>query len=157
MTPAELKTIRESLGLPLQWVATQARVQLRTAQYWEAGRNAVPEDVAEMLRGIDAQLWGIIDQMVRQVGAMIKEAGTPQQVDLVRYRNDADLWRYQPDFRPLPATCHGMLLSRAQRALEPLKVPIRIVYMQPEAYGRWLDGRADSSELRAQWASEQVL
>lgn len=156
MTNAELKTLRESLGLPLQWVADQAHVRLRTAQYWEQGRNPVPGDVAQMMRRVDAHLWDIVAQAVAQVKAAADEAGSlPGQIDLVRYRTDADLWRYQPDFAPLPATCHGMMLSRVIHALEPLHVAIRIVYMQPETYESWLDDRADSAEMRAQWAAEQ--
>lgn len=156
MSPAEFKTIRESLGLPVQWVADQAGVRLRTAQYWEQGRNAVPEDVAQMLRGIDAQLWQLVAQAVDQIKSAADEAGgLPGQIDLIRYRTDADLWRYMPDFSPLPATAHGMLLSRLMRELEPLKTAIRITYMQPDVYDSWLDGRPDSSAMRAQWASLQ--
>ncbi len=47
MTPAELKTLRESsLGLSAQWLADRAGVLQRSVQYWEAGRSRVPEDVA---------------------------------------------------------------------------------------------------------------
>lgn len=157
MTAAELKTLRESLGLPLQWVADQAGVRLRTAQYWESGRSSIPDDVAQQLRDIDERLWGIVDQLAKQVQEMVDEAGAPEQIDLVRYRHDDDLWKFQPDFKPLPATCHGMLLSRAQRAVAPLRVPVRIVYMQPEAYMLWLDGRQDGPDLRARWAAEQEM
>ena len=53
MTPAELKTIRESLGLTVQWLADRAGVKLRTVQYWESGRSGVPADVSELLLRID--------------------------------------------------------------------------------------------------------
>ena len=39
MTSAELKTLRESLGLPVQWLAERANVQRRSVEYWEAGRS----------------------------------------------------------------------------------------------------------------------
>lgn len=55
MTPAELKTLRESLGLPVQWLAERANVQRRSVEYWEAGRSKVPDDVAELMLQIDAQ------------------------------------------------------------------------------------------------------
>ncbi|MDD3757721.1 MAG: DUF1870 family protein [Advenella sp.] len=158
MTPAEMKTIRESLGLSAQWVANQAGVKLRTVQYWESGRNAVPDDVAQMLIGIDGQLWGIVAQAVDQIRQAADEAGAlPEQLDLIRYRKDEDLWHFQPEFSPLPATCHAMLLSRLIREIEPLKIPVRIIYMQSEKYILWLDGQADSADLRAEWASEQEI
>lgn len=153
MTAAELKTLRESLGLTLKWVADQAGVKLRTAQYWEQGENQVPADVAEMLKNVNNQLWAMVEQTSETIKEAIKEHGSPAQIDLVRYRTDADLWRFQPEFSPLPATCHGMLLSRIMREIDFL--PVRIIYMQPENYEAWLNGRKDSSELRARWASEQ--
>lgn len=158
MTSAEMKTLRESLGLPVQWLADQAGVKARTVQYWEAGRNAVPEDVALMLKSIDAQIWNIVGNAVSQIKeAAEMEGALPEQLDLIRYRTDEDLWHYQPEFKPLPATCHGMLLSRLTREIGPLKIPVHIIYMQPEKYNAWLNGRHDSSELRSQWASEQKI
>ena len=35
MTSAELKTLRESPGLPVQWLAERANVQRRTVEYWK--------------------------------------------------------------------------------------------------------------------------
>lgn len=155
MTGAELKTIRESLGLPLQWVADQAGVQLRSAQYWESGQRSVPEDVADMVRRIDRAIWHRVAEAVGQISAAADEVGNlPEQIDLLRYRTDADLWRYQPDFAPLPATCHGMMLARFAREIQPLGVTVSIVYMQPDRYEVWLAGRADSAALRAAWAGE---
>lgn len=158
MNAAEMKTLRESLGLTVKWLADQAQVKERTVQYWEAGRNAVPEDVAGMLKSIDAQIWNIVGHTVLQIKKLAdSEAELPERLDLIRYRTDEDLWHYQPEFKPLPATCHGMLLSRLIRKLDPLSIPVHIVYMQPEKYNTWLNGRHDSSELRSQWASEQKI
>ncbi len=55
MTPAELKTLRETLGLSAQWLADRAGVLQRSVQYWEAGRSRLPDDVAELILRIDAQ------------------------------------------------------------------------------------------------------
>lgn len=57
MTPAEFKTIRESLGLTAQWIAENAGVKLRTAQYWEAGRMAVPVDVEQVCWTVLIKRW----------------------------------------------------------------------------------------------------
>lgn len=156
MNAAEMKTLRESLGLPVQWLADQAGVKARTVQYWESGRNAIPDDVAGMLRGIDGQIWHIVGNTVTQIKEVAENEGSlPERLDLIRYRTDESLWFYQPEFKPLPATCHGMLLARLTREVAQLDIHVRIVYMQPEKYNVWLNGRKDSPDLRAQWASEQ--
>lgn len=153
MTPAELKTIRESLGLPLQWVADQARVKLRTAQYWESGRSAVPQDVAEMLNGLDDQFWQLVAQYLEQVKSVADQQGVlPEEVVLIRYKTDADLWQFHPDFRPLPASAHAALLSRLRRKLWEAGVHSVIEYMEPAEYKKWLNGREDSEALRSEWA-----
>lgn len=153
MTPAELKTIRESLGLTLQWLADQAQVKMRTAQYWESGRSAVPDDVAQMLIGLDEQFWQLIADYLEQVKEIADENGSlPEEIVLLRYRTDADLWKFHPDFQPIPASAHAALLSRMRRKLWEIGVPSIIEYMEPAEYLAWLDGREDSEELRSEWA-----
>jgi len=155
MTAAELKTLRESLGLTTQWVADQASVQLRTAQYWEkGGRMAVPEDVAAMLTQIDDQFETVATQALVQVEASIAGNGEPEEVVLIRYRNDQDLWRFHPEMKPLPATAHAAQLSRVRRALWGKSIHSMIEYMEPEAYFQWLGKRKDTEAMRSLWAVE---
>ncbi|MFI6496930.1 helix-turn-helix domain-containing protein [Nonomuraea typhae] len=45
MTDAELKVVREWLGLSLQWLADHLGVSLRTVQHWEQGKYAIPDGV----------------------------------------------------------------------------------------------------------------
>lgn len=150
MTPAELKTLRESLGLSAQWVADQAGVRLRTVQYWEAGRMPVPDDVANLLTSIDRQY----DQAVAITMESIEEApDKPADVVLVRYRADADLWRFRPDMQPLPSSSHAMLLSRLRRKLWANNIPSVIEYMEPDEYLAWLGNRTDNEAERAAWAA----
>lgn len=153
MPPAELKTLRESLGLTVQWMADQAGVKLRTAQYWESGRNRVPEDVAAMLESIDHAF----EAATTETMAMIQGLNPPPaRVVLVRYRTEADLWEFRPDMKPLPATSHAALLSRLRRALWAIGVPSVIEWMEPEAYRAWLNGREDNETRRAAWAAERA-
>ncbi len=153
MTPAEFKTIRESLGLTAQWIADQAGVKLRTAQYWEAGRMAVPEDVAKMLDNIDKMLDSTVSQALAFIDITAKDHGAPSEIYLVRYRSDADLWRFRPDMKPLPTTTHAAMLSRLRRILWTRSIPSVIEYMEPEEYMVWLAGRPDTEEARASWAA----
>lgn len=80
MTPAELKTIRESLGLSAQWLADRAGVLQRSVQYWEAGRSRVPEDVAELVLRIDAQFTEATRQALDVVNEQTAKQGRPPEV-----------------------------------------------------------------------------
>lgn len=68
---------------------------------------------------------------------------------------NADLWHFRPDFKPLPTTTHGALLAKCRAALADLHIQTRIVYMEPAAYHQCLDKRADSETTRSEWAAFQ--
>lgn len=129
MTGAELKTLRESLGLTVQWVADQSKVRLRTAQYWEAGRNKVPADVAALIARTEARTRTMVANALAQIDEVTQaQVGTLEAVDLRRYASDAELWRKHPDCKPLPATWHATMLARITRALEAKGVSSTIQY-----------------------------
>lgn len=118
MTPAELKTLRESLGLSAQWLADRSGVLQRSVQYWEAGRSRVPDDVAELILRIDAQFAEATRQALAVVDEQTAAQGhPPETVRLYRYRDDAELWQARPDMRGLPVTAHAALLARVRSAL----------------------------------------
>lgn len=156
MTAAELKTLREALGLTTQWLADQAGVGLRTAQYWEnGGRMAVPDDVAALIYGIDDQLDAVVYEAIAHAEAISSKKRTPEKVVLVRYRKDEDFWSFRPDMRPLPKTTHATLLFRIWRALSLRNIPTIIEYMEPDIYRTWLGKRKDTESMRAEWAAGQ--
>jgi DNA-binding transcriptional regulator YiaG len=118
MTSAELKTIRESLGLSAQWLADRAGVLQRSVQYWEAGRSRVPDDVAELLLQIDAQFAEATRQALAVVDEQTAKQGRqPETVRLYRYRDEAALHAARPDMAGLPVTAHASLLARVRLAL----------------------------------------
>ncbi len=126
MTSAELKTLRESLGLSQSWLQRQAGVnQIRTVQHWESGRNNVPEDVAQLMLSTQAKLEHIVAQTIKFVKS---QKAKPQIIDLVRYRTDEELWEAHPDFHPLPATFHAAMLQRTVDELRQLGVEAEITY-----------------------------
>ncbi|NKD46315.1 DUF1870 family protein [Haematospirillum jordaniae] len=153
MSPAEFRTTREALGLTAQWVANFARVSLRTAQYWEEGRRVVPSSVEDALEAIDQALEASITQALEQVDALIDSGNGPDEIVLIRYRTDEDLWAFRPDMRPLPASTHAAMLARLRRALRARGVTTFIEFMKPEEYRRWLGARPDTEDARAEWAA----
>lgn len=153
MNPAELKTIRENLGLSLQWLAQQAGVRLRSVEHWEAGKSPVPEDVAGLLTSLDEQLWQLVADYLAQVNEIKAEEGRmPEGIVLIRYKTDEDLWEFHSGFKPIPASSHAMLLARTRRELSKIGVACIIEYMDPKAYRKWLNGRQDDETLRSKWA-----
>jgi hypothetical protein len=154
MNAAEFKTLRESLGLPVPWVAAQAGARPRVVESWEEGKEPVPDDVAGLLASLDEQLWQLVDDYLEQVNEMKAQDGVlPEGIVLIRYRTDEDLWAFHSGFKPLPATSHAMLLARTQHALKGMGVASLIRYMEPKVYRNWLGKREDTETLRSTWAA----
>lgn len=154
MTSAELKTIRESLGLPVPWLARAAGVKDRTVNYWESGRNAVPDDVAKMMTG----LVSIADALVAEYSRIFEAEVIPGNLVLLRYRTDADLWESQPEFMAmnLPTTFHAALLLRVKDIAEKAGVSVTIIYFERDAYLKWLGGRENTPDRRIEWATSSL-
>ncbi len=129
MTPAELKTNREALGLTVGWLAEQAGVGERSVRYWEAGASPVPDDVAALIVSIEAKARQLVTQALAQVDEVVRaQGGTPEAVDLRRYATEVELWRKHPGFKPLPATWHASVLARIARSLEARGIASVIEY-----------------------------
>lgn len=159
MTGAELKTLREALGLPVNWVAKIMGVQDRSVNYWEAGRYPVPRDVRDTLLELENILNSLVDRHEEEIlKILVQQPVQPKNVTLLRYRTDDDLYRFQPDFKNslLPTTYHAALLARLSRRLAQKGINASIVYMDVEAYEAWLDGRPDSTTMRAEWGATEI-
>lgn len=155
MTPAELKTIRESLGLSINWIAEQFNVSIRSAQYWESGERSVPADVSEMLESLDRLIDEYVDDTVDLVQELIDSGERPNQVNLIRYRTDKDLQKYLPDMAAFPATTHAAMLYRIRKELSYIDIKTRIVYLDSADYEAWRSACSleNSEQTRSQWAS----
>lgn len=128
MTSAELKTFRESLGLTVGWLAAQANVRERTVRYWESGRTRVPDDVTAIIKDAEDKAQLAVDA-VMEYATLKTERRPGESIDLRRFRDDAELWRWHPTMEPLPATWHAAALARAARALGERGIGATIRYM----------------------------
>ncbi len=153
MTGAELKTIRESLGLSVKWLAEKAGVSHRSASYWESCTFSVPDDVAQMINALDAGIDSMVTQAINVIDDQIKGQGElPEKVVLLRYRTDEDLWQFRSDMAGLPVTYHAAMLARLRSAVISLKVPCFVYWLDPDDYLAWLGTRKDSEAMRSAWA-----
>lgn len=158
MTPAEFRTLRESLGLDVAACCRLFAVADRTVRRWDAGRLPIPEGVIRQLLDVDAGFESIARDAVRKaLDEQARRGESPKDIALVRYRTDEDLARYLPDMRLLGTQAHGALADRVRRALKAAGLPLpRIVWMEPDAYEAWRGRRPDHEDLRAKWGGEQI-
>jgi len=126
MKNAELKTIREGLGLTLQDVAGLTGVQQRTVQYWEAGTLSVPNRVGNMLEALEYRVEAVVLKEIFEINKP-KKGG---HVTLERYQTDEDLHRERPDLIDLTARTHAVILNRIRRRLKRLKITAIIKYFE---------------------------
>ena len=157
MRSADLRTLRESLGLSIEWCTSNARksdkpINNRTWRHWEAGRNQVPRDVSKWI----AAIAGKVDMIVAQ-GVQFISDRKPAKVVLVRYRTDEDLWRFRSDMHGFPTTYHAAILSRIRCDLWKLGISSVVEYLEPKQYLEWLSDREDTEELRITWAQDQAI
>jgi hypothetical protein len=119
MTAAELKTLRESLGLSMQWSATNIGLvkNVRSWQKWELGERSVPGDVGERIKMLDERAAIAARQALAEAKLKRAEDGSPERVVLMRYATDEALWERFPDMRPLPVAYHAAILARARQML----------------------------------------
>ncbi|MDR2892266.1 MAG: hypothetical protein LBV80_04175 [Deltaproteobacteria bacterium] len=153
MTGAELKTLRENLGLTSEWLVKRTGVTQCALACWEADKAAVPDYVAELLLSIDA-----LFDATRRALLQTFEQSASDEIVLMRYKTDQELWHFQPEFLEarLSATSYGALLFRTAKALEYRGAKVKMVYMQPEDYLLWLVGKTDCPDMRNEWAGTQA-
>lgn len=107
LTGAEVRTIREGLGVTAEWLAYHLGIQPRTIQRWEAGRNAIAEFAADELLLLEAQA---AEQVADHV-----EAFTDAEVPLVLVIDDTvdDSW---------PASWQRRIAFRVRQQVHGLRV-----------------------------------
>lgn len=144
MTPADFKSIRESLGLSAQWLADAVHVDQRTVRRWEDGEIPLREDVVRVLTELDQQVAFEVDRervrILTGLGYDIEDMRALDQGHLLDHlepgdwpvlevpRVDADapaitqanalLAKMVQNFRtPLPAAFYRAVASRLRWAL----------------------------------------
>lgn len=130
MTGAELKTIRESLGLTARWCAENVGglAHIRSWQRWESDVVPVPTDVADEISAMDSAMTTQAGNACRVALERADKHGPTDVVDLIRYASDAELWAAQPEMNGLPATFHAAMLARTRANLIEAGFKVSIEY-----------------------------
>lgn len=117
MTPAEFKTVRESLGLSAQWLATHWSVSLRSIRNWEDGTSPIPPNISAELTAIEDYVDDAAERMIEAIESVPQN---PQDLAIYEVpRVDAD----SPDI--YPASLHRAIGARIRSALPEVTLEYR--------------------------------
>lgn len=131
MTPADFKTIRESLGLSAQWLADAVGVDQRTVRRWEDGVLPLRTDVVALLTQLDKQMDADVTAELARITAELAPGQRATDVDQLLAslppqswptttvpRVDADVDDPSTTGRPLPAAFYRAAAGRLRWALD---------------------------------------
>ena len=155
MNNIEFKELRRSLGLTKAWVAAQLGIKYNTVKGWELGgpKRALKQDAIDLLLEINSKIDIMVNHYYLQVIKLRIKLDYQIEICITTYRNDFELWLFQPDFKPLPTTTHKVFIDRLRAKFNGSLIKIIEVKMDKNEYLMWLNGRSDSSELRSAWGT----
>lgn len=161
MNPIELNTLRRSLWLTREQACKLNRMTERSWRYLEDGTRAIPQDVQDAMRQLDAIVNNMADNAWDEYLHRTVMCGldwSDIEAVLLRYASTADLAAAHPDMTGLPVDIHGAAIDRARILLEDEGTTVRIVLFDPAAYREWIAGNsmADNPASRAAWAATVV-
>lgn len=120
MTGAELRTVREFLGLSTNWLAQYLEVGERKIMRWEAAEVPIPDGVAAQVDDLYEEAATIVSRLVGKYRALVK-ANDGNDVEILTYRTDEDYWAVIGDAK-FPARWHRMLCARVAEQVPGLVV-----------------------------------
>lgn len=125
MTDAELRVVREYLGLSPEWLAEHLGVSARTVRHWEAGRYAIPDGVRLEIEDLEARTGQFVG------GAVEKLMDLPDP-GVVTYRTDAEYHAAHPEI-PFPASWHRAVVARIAQEVPTLAIAYADGVVTPNA------------------------
>lgn len=155
MTPRQLEALRKHLHFTVpeaaRWVAADAErprgVEERTWNRWEAGKVAIPANIAarmvELVRWREAAADELYDAHWRH------PAQHPAVLIWYDCRED---WPGKPEhWRPTQSAMADLLTAAV---LDGRPDALRLVPFDAHAFNRWRDGRPDTAAERLAWARQ---
>lgn len=117
MSAAELRVVREHLGLTTRWVAARLDVQERTVHRWESGESPIPDGVR-----MQVEAWKDDTAQSATVGvAALLDARDPV---VVTYRTDIDYLAHEPA-GGWCASWHRAVVARVAQEVPGLRIGYR--------------------------------
>lgn len=114
MTAAELKVVREFLGLTGDWLAQHLGVSPRTVRHWEAGKYDIPDGVRLAVEDLEARTGEFISGVVEKL-MDLPDPG------VITYRDDAEYKAARPESE-FPASWHRAVVARVAQEVPGLSI-----------------------------------
>lgn len=114
MTAAELRVMREFLGLSPEWLADHLQVSGRTVRHWEAEKYTIPDRVRLEVEDLERRTGEFIDGCVDQL-MDIPDPG------VITYRTDTEYHEAHPDVL-FPASWHRAVVARIAQEVPALAI-----------------------------------
>lgn len=114
MTAAELKVVREFLGLSGDWLAGHLGVASRTVRRWEEGRYPIPDGVRLEVKDLERRTGEFVAGVVGEL-MDLPEPG------VVTYRTDESYHAAHPEI-PFPASWHRAVVARVAQEVPGLPI-----------------------------------
>jgi hypothetical protein len=114
MTDAELRVVREYLGLTPEWLADRLGVSARTVRHWEAGKYAIPDGVRLEVEDLEARTEQVVSGTIAQLMDL------PDPV-VITYRTDAEYHAAHPEAE-FPASWHRAVIARVAMEVTALAI-----------------------------------
>lgn len=115
MAPAELRVVREFLGLTPEWLAGHLDVSARTVRHWEAGKYAIPDGVRLEVERLEAHT-------AEAVSAYVNALMDLPDPGVITFRTDAEFHAAAPEQAPMPASWHRAVVARAAQEVPGLAI-----------------------------------
>lgn len=114
MSGAELRCLREWLGLTTRWLADRLGVAERSVHRWESGDSPIPRGVADGVLALSEQTYEILNGLIEQLLDTVDPV-------VITYRTDADYQAHHPE-GDWPASWHRALCARIADEVPGLRI-----------------------------------
>ncbi|WP_165608865.1 DUF1870 family protein [Mycolicibacterium fortuitum] len=114
MTPAELRCLREFLGLTTAWLADRLGIRERRLQRMEAGAEPIPDGVAAEIDDLAATTAEYVEQLLNEFD------DTDEAATLITYRTDAAFKASGGLGKTFPASWHRAVAARVAEQIDTL-------------------------------------
>lgn len=120
ITPAELKCLREFLGLSSSWLAEHVHCDERRLQRMEMGQEEIPEAIGLAMDQIYTDTLDAVDRLTEKYRAQLSNK-VDGEVVMPVYRNDAEYARAFKHAR-FPVRWHRQVAARVADRLPELQL-----------------------------------
>jgi DNA-binding transcriptional regulator YiaG len=115
MTSAELRVVRELLGLSIDDLARLLHVDVELVSRWESGVAEIPTPIRLAVEDLETEA-------ANEVTQRIDALNDARDVGIVVFRTDEDLHLAMPGVSKFPATWHRAIVARAFQEVFELRI-----------------------------------